>query len=122
MRRVGFWVSVVFLLFFGVSGLQSFFSDWGLASTLGQKLCGIGQATFGTCGLLAGVGAILKRRWARPAALAFVVSVGITAGLASVVWGETNLATGVASGAFGFLIGILLYWGSDFEGIGPAGL
>ena len=115
MRRVVFWVSVVFLLFLGVSGLQSFFSDWGLASTLGQKLCGIGQATFGSCGLLAGVGAILKRRWAGPAALAFAVSGGITAGLASVVWGETSLATGAASGALGFLIGLLLYWGIEFE-------
>jgi hypothetical protein len=113
MRTVAFWVSVAFLLFFGVSGLQSFFNDWGLASSLGQKFCGIGQATFGTCGLLAGVGAILKRRWAGSAALAFAVAGGITAALASVAWGETNLATGVASGAFGFLIGLLLYWGID---------
>jgi len=111
MRTVAFWVSVVFLLFLGASGLQSFFGDWGLVSTLGQRLCSIGQVTYGSCGLLAGVGAILKRRWAGPAALAFAVSGGMTAGLASVAWGETNLATGIASGALGFLVGILLYWG-----------
>ncbi len=111
MRRVVFWASVVLLLFFGVSGLQSFLGDWGLAGTFGQKLCGVGQATFGTCGLLAGVGAILKRSWAGPVALAFAVSGGMTAGLASVAWGDSNLATGIASGGLGFLIGILLYWG-----------
>jgi len=106
-----FWASVVLLLFFGVSGLQSFFGDWGHSGTLGQKLCGVGQATFGTCGLLAGAGAILKRSWAGPVALAFAVSGGITAGLAPVAWGDSNLATGIASGGLGFLIGILLYWG-----------
>jgi len=111
MRRVVFWASVGFLLFFGLSGLQSFLGDWGLATTFGQKLCGVGQATFGTCGLLAGVGAILKRGWAGPIALIFALSGGITAGLASVVWGGSNLGTGAASGGLGFLIGILLYWG-----------
>ncbi len=105
----------------GASGIQTFLGDWELISTLGQRLCGIGQATYGTCALVAGVGAILKRRWTRPAARAFVVSVGITAGLASVAWGETNLATGIASGALGFLIGILLYWGIDFERAGHPG-
>ena len=59
MRIVAFWASAVFLLFLGVSGLQGFFEDWGLANTLGQRLCGVGQVIFGICGLLAGVGAIL---------------------------------------------------------------
>ena len=111
MRIVAFWVSVVFLLFLGISGLQSFFGDWGLASNLGQRLCGVGQASFGTCGLLAGVGAIYKRKWAGPAAIAFAVSGGITTGLASVAWADANLVTGIASGALGFLLGIVLFWG-----------
>ena len=111
MRIVAFWASVVFLLFLGVSGLQGFFEDWGLANTLGQRLCGVGQVIFGTCGLLAGVGAILKRKWAGAAAVAFAVSGGITAGLASMAWGGSNLVTGIASGALGFLLGIVLFWG-----------
>ena len=111
MRTVVFWVSVAFLLFLGLSGLQSFIGDWGFASTLAQKICGVGQVAFGVCGVLAGVGAIFHRRWAGPVALAFAIFGGLTAGLASVAWGEESPATGLASGALGFLIGILLYWG-----------
>ena len=111
MRKLGFWVSVAFLLFLGASGCQNFFGDWGDVETLGQRACNIGQAVFGLSGLLAGVGAILKRPWAQPAALAFAVSAGITSGLASVVWGGTNVATGFGSGALGLLLGLVLYLG-----------
>jgi len=111
MKKMGFWVSVVFLLFLGASGCQSFFGDWSDVQTLGQRVCNIGQAVFGVFGLVAGTGAILKRRWAGPAALGFAVSAGITAGLAPVVWGGTNVATGIGSGALGLLIGLVLYFG-----------
>lgn len=116
MRRIVFWVSVVFLLFLGLSGIQSCLSDWELAANLGQRACTIGQAAFGLFGISAGVGAILKRQWAGPAALAFAVSAGLTAGLASVVWGESGFGTGVASGGLGMLLGILLYLGITYRG------
>ena len=111
MRTISYWVSVVFLLFLGLSGVQNFFRDWGLVGTLGQMLSGLGQLTFGASGLLAGVGAVLKQWWARPAALVFAVSGGITAALSSIAWGGADMVTGIASGVLGFLIGILLYWG-----------
>ena len=111
MRKVGFWASVVFLLFLGASGCQSFFGDWGDVETLGQRLCNIGQAAFGVLGILAGIGAILKRTWAGSAALGFAVAAAITAGLAPVVWGGANVATGIGSGFLGLLIGLVLYLG-----------
>ena len=111
MRRVGFWASVVFLLFLGASGCQSFFGDWGDVETLGQRICNLGQAVYGILGLVAGVGAMLKQRWAESAALGFAAAAGTTAGLAPVVWGGTNVATGLASGALGLLIGLVLYLG-----------
>jgi hypothetical protein len=111
MKKMGFWVSVVFLLFLGASGCQSFFGDWGDVETLGQRICNIGQGVFGVFGLLAGIGAILKHRWAGSAALGFAVSGGITAGLASVAWGGSSVATGVGSGALGLLLGLVLYLG-----------
>lgn len=107
----GSWASVVALLFLGMSGLQSFFGDWGIATGLGQRLCGIGEALYGASGLLAALGALLRRRWALWVCLAFSVSLGITAGLAAVAWGEANLITGIASGGLGFLIGMVLRWG-----------
>lgn len=111
MRIVAFWVAVAFLLFLGLGGLQSAFSNWTAAETLGQRLCTVGEGAFGAFGLLAGGGAIGEWRWAGAAALAFAVSGGITAGLASVFWGGTGILTGLASAALGFLLGILFYWG-----------
>jgi hypothetical protein len=111
MRIVAFWISVVLLFLLGLSGLQSFLGDWSLATTLGQRISTVGQGVFGACGVLAGTGAVLKRKWGEVAALAFAVSAGITAGLASMAWGGSGLGAGFASGCLGFLIGILLYWG-----------
>ena len=121
MRRIVFWASVAFLLFLGLSGIQSCFSDWNLVTTVGQRACTIGQATFGVFGILAGGGAIFKRRWAGPAALAFAVSGGVTAGLASIVWGESGLGAGLASGALGLLLGVLLYLGITYRGASADG-
>lgn len=111
MRRVAFWVSVAFLIFFAIDGLQSLIGNWGVADTPGQRLCGLGQAVFGGAGLLAGVGAILKWSLARPAAKVFALSWGITAGVASVAWGGAHTIAGAASGLLGTGIGFLLYWG-----------
>ena len=107
---IRFW-GALFLLFFGVAELQSIAGDWVLTMTPGQKLCGIGQVILGFSGVLAGVGAILRRQWAVWVGQTFVVSAGITAGMASVAWGETNLITGIASGGLGLIVGILPYWG-----------
>jgi hypothetical protein len=111
MRKFVFWASIAFLLFLGLSGIQSCLSDWSLVTTPAQRACTIGQAVFGTFGLLAGIGAVIKRRWAGPAALVFAVSGGLTAGLATVAWGGAGLGTGVASGGLGLLLGTLLYLG-----------
>jgi hypothetical protein len=110
---------VVFLIFLGLSGVQGAVGDWGLSSTVGQRLSAVGQGIFGVCGLVAGIGSILKKRWAGAFAAAFAVSAGITAGLASVVWGGSNLATGFASGALGLLIGFLLYRGVGLRAAPP---
>ncbi|MGD2122808.1 MAG: hypothetical protein PVJ76_13730 [Gemmatimonadota bacterium] len=111
MRSFFFWGSAALLLFLGLSGVQSFFSDWPLASNPGQRLCTVGQGVFGISGLLAGLGSTFKKRWAAPFALVFAVSAGGTAGLATVVWAGSGLGAGIGSGALGLLLGILLYLG-----------
>lgn len=111
MRKVGFWISAFLLLFLGLSGVQGFFGDWGDVETLGQRVATIGQGVFGVLGLVAGAGAVLKRRWAGTAALAFALSVGFTAAFASVAWGGSGLGVGLASGALGLLLGLVLFLG-----------
>jgi hypothetical protein len=119
MRTVTFWTSVVLMGFLGLSGVQGAIGDWSLVTTLGQRLSVLGQGTFGVCGVVAGVGAILKRSWAGAFAAAFAISAGVTAGLASVFWGGSNLATGIASGGLGLLIGFLLYRGVGLRALEP---
>jgi hypothetical protein len=118
MRRVFFWTSAAFLIFLGLSGIQSWISDWPVAATPGQRLCTVGQALFGVSGLLAGFGAVLKRPWAAPFAMVFAVSAGATAGLASVVWGGSGVGVGIGSGALGLLLGTVLYLGVTGPGLG----
>ncbi len=120
MRTFGFWISVVFLLFFGLSGLQGFFTDWPLVETVGQRLVNLAQLTFGTTGLAAALGAIRKKPWAGPLALVFASGAGAAAGLAPVFWGESGPLTGLASGLLGFLIGFLLYLGVRNVGVPDA--
>jgi hypothetical protein len=117
MRRFFFWASVAFLIFLGLSGIQSSISDWPVAGNFGQRLCSVGQAVFGLSGLLAGLGAMFKRPWAAPVTLVFAISGGLTAGLATVVWGGSGLGGGIGSGALGILLGMLLYLGVT----GPSG-
>ena len=111
MRKVGFWISAFLLLFLGLSGVQGSVGDWGDAETLGQRVCTIGQGVFGILGLVAGTGAVLKRRWAGTVALAFAGAAAVTSGLASVAWGGSGIGVGIASGALGLLLGLLLYLG-----------
>lgn len=115
MRRIIFPLSVGFLLFLGVSGVQGAWTDWALAETIGQGSCTVVKGLFGLLGVLAGSGALLRRDWAGSVALASAVAGGVTAGLSTVAWGGENLPTGLASGALGFLLGVLLYWGISMK-------
>ncbi len=111
MRRFLFRASAAFLIFLGLSGLQSCISDWPLASGFPQRLENVGQAVFGVLGVLAGVGSFLGRPWAAPLALAFAISAGVTAGLTTLAWGGAGVASGIGSAGLGFLLGGLLYFG-----------
>jgi hypothetical protein len=79
----------------------------------------MGQAVFGLSGVVAGLGAIFKWRWAPLFALIFAIAAGITAGLASIGWGESGMGGAIASGGLGLLLGMLLYLGVSGFRSGP---
>jgi len=122
MRTVLYWVSVALLLYVGLAGLQGFFDDLDGVENLGQRLANVSQLLYGSAGLGAATGAILKRSWTGKVALVFAFGAGSTAGLASVFWGESGIPTGLASGGLGFLIGYLLYLGVRRAGAEDEGL
>lgn len=111
MRNLGFWLSVFFLLLLGVAGLQGFLNDFHEAETLGQRIQTLTQISFGLTGIVAGIGAMMRQRWAGTLALVFAVAVSLAAGLAPVVWGDAGVGSGMASAGLAFLIGIALYLG-----------
>lgn len=111
MRTFGFWLSVVLLLLLGVAGLQGFLNDFDEVETLGQRIHTLAQISFAFTGVAAGVGAIMRKRWAGTVALLFAFAVAVAAGLAPVVWGDAGTASGVASAGVAFLIGFVLHLG-----------
>ena len=119
MRTLALVVSVALLLFFGVSGIQSFLGDWGLAETVSQRLANLGQLVFAVAGLTAGTGAILKRGWTGKATLVFAGAVAFTAWAGPVAWGEAGIFRSLLDGVLGFLVGCVLYLG--VRGVGKTG-
>lgn len=115
MRTFGYWLSVVLLLFLGVAGLDGFVDDLHGVRTVGQGIATGGQLTFGLAGISAALGAILEKGWVGTVALVFALAAGLTAGLAPVVWGDSGIVTGTASGGLGLLMGAALYLGVKRE-------
>jgi hypothetical protein len=92
-----------------VNGAQ----EWSGAVTAGQKLATIAEFGYGILGPLGAIA--LYRGWTmqRPILLVWAALVGITAGLAPVVWGDQAGWTGLLSGIGAGLVGIAVIWMSN---------
>ena len=119
MRTVGFVASVALLLFLGGSSIQSFLGDLSLPETLWQRIANLGQLLCAVAGLSAGVGALLKRRWAGRVALVFAGAVSFTAWIGSVAWEDAGIFRSLLDAGLGFLLGYVLYLGVRGDRAGP---
>jgi hypothetical protein len=82
----------------GVLGLRNGRNDARAAMDAGQRLAGWSAVAYGVLGVLAAVGLLLGRRWARPVLAAWGVGLTLAGGLAPVVWGHAPIWTGLLSG------------------------
>ena len=109
-RRALLLLVGVILLWLAWTGLSQGFSQLPESRTTGQIVQSLTQLAFGLFALLSVVTVFWFRRWNIHMLAAWTVSVTLAAGLASVVWGGTSLAIGVASGTGALLVGLGIAW------------
>jgi hypothetical protein len=110
LRRVSFVVVALVLLGLGWSGVNGGVDQWGQSRTPGQVAQTLTQFAFGLFALLSLVTMLWGRRWNRVMGAALTVSLGLAAGLASVVWGGTSVPIGIIAALASAAIGLGIMW------------
>lgn len=105
--------------FVGGLGLRTNISDWQSATTLGQKLAGLGVLLYGPIGVAAAVALLLGHRVGKPLLIAFSVLASLVGGLAPVVWGDASPVYGLmAAISSAVLCGAALWMANNALGLG----
>jgi len=68
----------------GMNGIDSIGDD----GTVLQRSVGIASLIYSACGLLAGVGVLMKRAWSFPVAILWALVTTYTGSVASIAWAE----------------------------------
>ena len=109
-RRVSFVIVALVLLGLGWSGVNGGVGQWGQSRTPGQVAQTLTQFAFALFALLSLVTMIWGRRWNRVMGVGLTVSLGLAAGLASVVWGGTSVPIGIIAALAAAAIGLGIAW------------
>ena len=107
MKRAVSWVlaglAVALLLFLGYTGIAGGIDQFDQSThsryTVGQVVQTVLQLIFGILSFAVIGTWFWARALSRPVILAWIVSLTLAGGLASVVWGGTNIWMGIVSGA-----------------------
>jgi hypothetical protein len=98
------------LLFLAWNGLSGGVNQLPESDTSGQIAQTLSQFAFGLFSLLSLLTSFWGRRWNRLMLAGFTISVGLAAGLASVVWGGTSLTIGFLSGSAALAVALAIAW------------
>jgi len=108
VSRVLTGVAVAFLLFLAYTGIEGGIDQFNQSThgsyTGGQIVQTVFQLVFGVLSLAVVGTWFWKRSASRPVIIAWIVSLTVAGGLASVVWGGTSVWIGVISGAASALV------------------
>ena len=112
IRRIVPWIlAAVLLVIMGALGAQNGIAAWsdGDAETILQHSVTIFSLIYGSLGLVAGVGVLLRRRWGYLLSIAWGIASTYTGGLASHAYGGTTpsvtaIATLLSAAIAGFVI------------------
>jgi hypothetical protein len=103
----------------GGLGLRTNIGDWESATTIGQKVAGLGVIVYGPIGVAAAVMLLLGRKIGKPLLIAFSVAASLVGGLAPVVWGDASPMYGILSGfSSALLCGAALWMANNALGLG----
>jgi hypothetical protein len=124
LNRVLPGVAVLLLLglaYIGITGgIDQFDQSTHSQYTVGQFVQTVLQLAFGVSSLAAIAAWFWARRWSARVFAAFVVSLTLAGGLASVVWGGTSITIGVVSGLASLAVGWVIVWLLRFSARGGA--
>jgi len=110
VRRVLLIVAIILLLGLVWTGISGGISQLSSARTAGQAAQTVLQLVYGLFALLSIATTFWGRGWNRPMLVGWTVSLALTAGLASVVWGGTSMLIGFLSGGAAGLIAVGIAW------------
>lgn len=110
VRRALLFVAIVLLLTLTWTGISGGITQLSSARTAGQAAQTVLQLVYGFFALLSIATTFWGRRWNRPMLAGWTVSLALTAGLASVVWGGTSMLIGFLSGGAAGLIAVGIAW------------
>ena len=124
VARVLFALAILLLLALAYTGIAGGIDQFDQSShseyTVGQIVQTVLQLVFGVLSLACIAVWFWARRWSRAVLVAWAVSLGLAAGLASVAWGRTSIAVGIASGVAALLIAWGVAWLLHFGARGGA--
>ena len=97
MSRSLFWrlAALALPLLTGLLGAFEGPESFGSATTAGQRIAAGTQTAYGILGLTSTIGLAQGRAWARLSLIAWAILLCITGGMAPVVWGGTDVNTGL---------------------------
>lgn len=119
IRAIWRVLAAALLILLGAGGAQGLWNNLGTAETLFQYSVFGGQVVLSVAGVAAGLGALLRKAWAGPAALIFALGMAYAAGAGPVAWGEVGWPRGTVDAGIGFLIGFVLFLGVRGAGKRP---
>ncbi|MGD8698921.1 MAG: hypothetical protein PVJ43_06505 [Gemmatimonadales bacterium] len=106
-------VVLLVLLTTGILGLVDAQESAGYATTRAQGVATVMQAAYSFLGLLGFFAVVLRARLAVWVLTLWAITASATAGLASVVWGDAGLGSGlVAAGGAGVFTGLIVWAGA----------
>ena len=109
-RRSRWALSAIALLVFSAVGIWNGWDEWPGAETTEQKLASLTEVGYGVLGLIGALAVYWGWAGTRLVLWIWTLCLGVTAGLAPVVWGGSPLWAGILAGVGAGLVGIAVIW------------
>lgn len=109
-RRVVLAIAILLLLGLAWTGLSGGLDQLDESRSTSEKAQTYSQLAYGLLALISIVTMFWGRRWSTLVHAAWVLSVMVAAGLASIVWGGTSLAIGLLSAVAALLVALAIIW------------
>jgi hypothetical protein len=110
MRRIVWWVILIFVLLFGAAGLYNGPRDLLSSSRLGDRLLAVSVTIYGITGVISFFGLLKRRSWVMFPLLIFASAASFAGTFASIYYSppETRFISGLAAGSSCVILMVLI--------------